>query len=185
MKNNYYSKIIISCLLILFVSSCDNPESDNICKFMNSEINIPQEKMLRRQCSKYQLIADSLKTHSLKIVYFIDRLNCQTCRFSKNARYEKQYRNILQKNNVDIVYVVETESANVETTYSFMCNARLEGTVYLDTCNAFVNTNPHMNNSLFHSFVLNKDGKVIMIGDPFANQRMNMLFQKVLTNYNK
>ncbi len=57
----------------------------------------------------------------------------------------------------------------------------LEHSVFLDTCNVFKKTNPQMpDNEMFHTFVINKEGNVLMVGNPFANEKMEALFKKVI-----
>ena len=62
----------------------------------------------------------------------------------------------------------------------------IRGTVYLDTCNAFLQANPHVpENTLFHTFVLDEKDKVVLIGDPFKNKKMERLLLKVIEQESK
>ena len=46
--------------------------------------------------------------------------------------------------------------------------------------------NPHIpDNEMFHTFVINNEGKVLMVGNPFANEKMEALFKKVIANERK
>lgn len=40
-------------------------------------------------------------------------------------------------------------------------------------------------NGPFHTFVINKEGKVLMVGNPFQNEKMEALFKKVIANEQK
>ncbi len=62
----------------------------------------------------------------------------------------------------------------------------LRNAIYIDTCNAFLDANPQIpDNEMFHTFVINKDGKVLMVGNPFANEKMEALFKKVIAKERK
>ena len=51
----------------------------------------------------------------------------------------------------------------------------------MDTCNAFIQANPTFPVSFaFRTFVMRKDGKVLLVGDPFKNEKMEQLFLKVI-----
>lgn len=46
--------------------------------------------------------------------------------------------------------------------------------------------NPQIpDNEMFHTFVINKEGKVLMVGNPFANEKMEALFKKVIAKEQK
>lgn len=71
------------------------------------------------------------------------------------------------------MYVFETNSARMTTLYYELCNNRLEGIVYIDTTGVFKRRNTHIpKNKLFHTFVMRNDGKVLLVGNPFTNERM-------------
>jgi len=79
------------------------------------------------------------------------------------------------------MYVAETPPHEKDFVYAQLCKARLDGTVYLDTCNAFRRANPHIpDNPLFHTFLLNDEDSVLLVGDPFKNEKMERLFLKVI-----
>lgn len=82
---------------------------------------------------------------------------------------------------VAFVYVVETTSKEKDFVYTQFRDARIEGAVYLDTCHAFRKANPYVpDNPLFHTFVLNEQDSVVLVGNPFKNEKMENLFLKVI-----
>ena len=51
--------------------------------------------------------------------------------------------------------------------------------MYLDTSNVFLEANPQIpDNELYQTFVINNDGKVFMVGNPFQNEKMAAQFKK-------
>ena len=58
--------------------------------------------------------------------------------------------------------------------------------MFIGTCNAFLCDNPQIpDNELFHTFVINNGGNVLMVGNPFQNEKMEALFKKVIANERK
>ena len=58
--------------------------------------------------------------------------------------------------------------------------------MYLDTSNVFLEANPQIpDNELLHTLVINNDGMVLMVGNPFQNEKMEALFKKVIANEQK
>lgn len=63
---------------------------------------------------------------------------------------------------------------------------RIESKTYIDTCNAFFDANPYiLDNATFYTIVTNNDGKVLMVGNPFLNEKMEALFKKIIANERK
>ena len=82
---------------------------------------------------------------------------------------------------MEFVYVINASSQNFQKAKKRLQSLRIGGSVYLDTCNAFRHANPDFpENKMFHSFVLNRDGKIILVGNPFQNDKMHELLMKIV-----
>lgn len=49
--------------------------------------------------------------------------------------------------------------------------------------NVFLKSNPHIpeDKEIYHSFLLDKENNILMVGSPFYNRQMENLFKKILT----
>ena len=58
----------------------------------------------------------------------------------------------------------------------------IKGAVYKDTCGAFLRANPHLpkDNEMYHSFVVDEENNVLMVGSPFYSKRVESLFETIL-----
>ena len=169
----------ILLITALFTTDCTCQVNKEIESFVKLPVHIPYQEMDQRVCSMY---ADSLSTgKTLRLVNYIVSLDCSTCALSHMAAAENLMKNQDELKGVKSVYVIETSSKEAESLYFAFCNARIEGTVYLDTCHAFRRANPHIpDNPLFHTFLLNDEDSVLLVGDPFKNEKMERLFLKVI-----
>lgn len=185
-KNLIYICFAISFTLIGMVSmSCGNEKADEIAKdvkaFMAKKVEIPKDRMDKRYCAMFM---DSTSIRSVYLVKFFDSISCSPCLYSSIANHEAA--NIEKNKNVEFLYIINIPKQKIEETYIGLCSKRVKGTVYLDTCNAFLKANPHIpENELFHTFVINNDGKVLMVGDPFKNKKMEALLDKVISKEKK
>lgn len=163
---------------VLFVG-CTNRFDKDLEAFVKEPIHIPYQTMDKRVCSIY---TDTLSSEKmLRIVNYIDTLDCSTCALSRLAAVEKEKKDLDELKDVGFVYVIETDTEKAENVYFAFCNARIEGAVYLDTCHAFLRANPHIpDDPLFHTFVLNEQDSVVLVGDPFKNEKMEKLLLKVI-----
>ena len=173
-------KYIISLLVLAFLYGCSHIKED-IKGIMEHNLSIPQSEMISFSWS-FQL--DSVRTpNNLSLIFYVSNEQCQSCYFSELIKYERNNYELLKKKGIRILYIISTDNLNRESLEHELINARIKGTVYLDTCNVFLESNPQIpNNELFHTFVINKEGKVLMVGNPFQNEKMEALFKKVIAN---
>lgn len=169
-------------LLLMFgvvVLSCNRNSkfSDKMIDFCSKTIVIPSDKMERRFCSFYSDTAQYKK--KWHYYTYIDGADCQSCEIGKIALNEQSNKDKVPQ--LEFSYIVRVPKTEIEYVYRKFCNARIEGTLYLDTCDAFRIANPHFPDlKVFHAFVLDRYGRVMFVGHPFQNERMEKLFFKVI-----
>lgn len=164
---------------VVFSISCSKKSKlgDQVKEFYSHRVVIPLKKMDRRFCSIY---SDTTQMNRKWHFYtYFDGADCQSCEIREIATIEHANRD---KNSLlEFAYIVRTSKDDAEDVYRKFCNARIEGTLYLDTCNAFRISNQHFPDlKVFHAFVLDGSGRVLFVGNPFQNERMEGLFKKVI-----
>ena len=164
---------------IAFISCKNDSVERDMETFYESKISLPFDRMIKKDCSLYH---DSVLDRYTKLVKYVEVFDCSDCQINHLSSFDNDTYNSGVSKNISILYIVniphEVDSLKL---YSKLCEKRIRGTVYLDTCNAFLQANPHIpDNSLFHTFVLNEKDSVVLIGDPFKNEKMGKLFQKII-----
>jgi hypothetical protein len=62
-----------------------------------------------------------------------------------------------------------------------LTDMRFHRTVFYDPDGSFERLNPHLPaNEQFHTFLLNEDNKVILVGNPVHNEKLKNLYLAVL-----
>lgn len=179
MKAETYIRALFGVLFACAFVGCHNDIENEIKSFMTQRIDMPYQEMERKICSKFY--DNRVSSNAIFIVNYIDSKVCGSCELSRIAEEEKNHIDYLKSRNVHFMYVFETNSARMTTLYYELCNNRLEGIVYIDTTGVFKRRNTHIpENKLFHTFVMSNDGKVLLVGNPFTNERMNSLFNKIV-----
>ena len=172
MKHRY--SFFISLLLL----GCTNI-SEDIKTIKRYKLNIPQKEMINYIWSSR--LCSSNNSHLYSIVFYVSNERCQSCYFSELVAYEKKNFDLLKMKGVKIIYIFASKGRNIECLMDEIINSRINGTVYIDTCKAFLNANPHIpDNELYHTFTINNDGKILMVGNPFHNDKMAKLFRKII-----
>lgn len=174
---------MLSLLITLCYGACTHLETD-LKDFMTHRIVIPYDSLDYRICSLYK--NDTVCNYKIKLVSLVEEEGCTACLIKDLSERERTFMGKTDYKDVEFVYIFRTTKETSKRLYSKLCNYRIEGTVYLDTCNAFLKANPHIpENELFHTFVINNDGKVLMVGNPFKNKKMEALLDKVISKEKK
>lgn len=174
--NRIKISMIFSC--VLFLNGCGNGHNifENI---VNTTLVIPQNTYV---INEY----DGLEHDLLKVIYYINENECNTCQLSYLFTTVKSNRQFLEENEIGLNCVIESKDVmNIENYVKYNVDF-WNGHIYIDTCKVFLNKNPQIpDNELYHTFVINNEGKVLMVGNPFANEKMEALFKKVIANERK
>ena len=184
MKSLFIS-IIVSVVFLSMMVGCKNRTDETFLNtIQKTRIYIPYKKMYNVNCSRYAFDCNEKKFAT--IVHVIDQYGCSGCKISELARVEILYESLFDDNIIRSTYIVSATSAQVEKIMPLLKQYHLRNAIYIDTCNAFLEANPQIpDNELFHTFVINNDGKVLMVGNPFQSKKMEALFKKVIANEKK
>ena len=81
--------------------------------------------------------------------------------------------------NVYFIFSPSTEElANIRLSLSA---SRFYHPIYVDTSGIFIRENPHLpHNPLFHTFLLDEDNRVVLVGNPLENEKIEELFWKIV-----
>lgn len=178
-------KMACCCIASVFLSGCKNDSIDRQMEmFHGSTVSFPSEGMIKKDCCLYN---EEVSDSCTKLVKYVEVFDCSDCQINQLSLFNNDTFNSGLSKRISIVYIVATPTGmNTYELYSKLCEKRIRGTVYLDTCNAFLQANPHVpENTLFHTFVLDEKDKVVLIGDPFKNKKMERLLLKVIEQESK
>ncbi len=167
--------------MIVLVSSCSSSVNEELGQFRHKTIMFPESGLLKKYYSP-----DSVKHSTVKLVKYISGDDCTSCMLNAMIHEEKLNRSTDLYSMLEEVYVISVTKAFLDKIESKLYMGRTEACVYIDTCNAFLSANPQIpDNEMFHTFVINNEGKVLMVGNPFQNEKMEALFKKVIANERK
>ena len=85
-------------------------------------------------------------------------------------------------NGIRYYFILEANPEKLETTTSMLqSTTQLKHTIYVDTAQYFRKKNPQIpSDVLFHTFLLDNDNKVVLVGDPTKNKSIQNLFKQIL-----
>lgn len=113
-----------------------------------------------------------------KIVTYVDGAGCTSCKLQlpKWAKWIDELRE--SKNNVDVLFFISPNDAeNLEILLQYY---GFTYPVYIDEKDIFNQKNNLPTNELFQTFLLDRDNRVVAVGNPIHNPQVKELYLKII-----
>lgn len=148
--------------------------------FKEKAITLPNN-MLAKVCDGQIPPDTTLLSRPSKMVIYVGKDGCTNCKLRSLLPI---YMFILEnKHRVNFGVVIILNTADREATEKLLTDMRFRQTVFYDLDGSFERLNSHLPaDEEFHTFLLNKENKVVLIGNPVHNEELNKLY---LTELNR
>ena len=179
--------VYIACVAILLSCSACN-EKKRTEKELEVELRQFKEKAIlfpdNLQAAIYGRQEDpdtTLLHRAWKMVVYVDKSGCTGC---KLRTLLPVYMFMLEnKSDKDFGVVVILNTPDKEETAQMLTDLRFRHTVFFDADGAIERLNPQMpKKEEFHMFLLNGENKVVLIGNPTHNEKLNRLYLSAMKN---
>ena len=146
--------------------------------FKETAVTLP-DNMLAKHCDEQMSPDTTLLQRPLKMVIYVNQEGCQDCRLMALSRtymfiLENEYRK-----NFGVILILNTP--RMEATNHTLTEMRFRRTVFYDLDGSFERLNPHLPaNEGFHTFLLNEDNKVILVGNPAHSTKLKQQYLAAL-----
>jgi len=184
-----YTKIILISVLSIFcaVSSCINNNQNNtknqfkekVKAYIGKKIILPKDSLIHLKDNNVLPIEESnLYSNEMKIVTCINA-NCHICVYNLDKWKQELIKKINSK-NLNYIFYLYTDNYDL---FKKSLYYKISGDypLLIDTTNAFVSDNnlPKMDKR-FHTFLINKNNEIILVGNPLQNIRIkNLYFEEI------
>jgi len=176
-------KEVLSILVFvsLTVSCHDNSKlSEEVALFRQRPVILTMHKGVMIN-GKENTIVDK-NQQCLKYVVYNDSLDCTSCAINKMylwndfIEYAKPYNGRLK-----YFFIYSPSKKNCKNVEFILKNGNFNYPILLDTLNEFAKLNPHLpKNRVLHTFLLDDDNKVILVGNPLYNGKIEKMFYKIV-----
>lgn len=174
-------QIALVCMVLM---SCGarNDVRKNVEEMASAPVSIIESDM---ECwvpdSSRFPVSDTKKDYTM--VVYVDSTQCTPCFISRLTdwnefvSFEKN-----KKYSVDFVFILETSPDMMESTVGNLEKSTFRHPVYIDSKCSFRKENPHIPQGImYHTFLLDKENKVIMVGNPCTSKEIKELFLKCVS----
>lgn len=181
MKSHLRLLFCIFCMGMLALGSCkDKKLYRQLEEFSRSRIVIPENIPYLE--SSGQLPADYDKCAALMVVY-VDSIECATCRMKSLYEYDAIINFATDSISGFVpAFIFAPRKNQITEVRRTLEVSGLNYPALLDESEAFAKANPHIPaDSRFHTFLLDKNGKVVLVGDPSRNPALWELYKTTIT----
>lgn len=121
-------------------------------------------------------VSDPIK----KLVLFVDSTSCSSCFISRLAEYF-EVNDTLSSRNAQMVVVLQPRIGFIDDIIYRLHNERFPFWCIVDNKGEFIKSNPDIpSNQLLHTFILDEDNNILLVGNPIRNQKLKNLLFRVL-----
>lgn len=177
-------RIVITLAIPFAFIGCGNNHhiKEGIQRMQSEPVEIPFAEML---CIRE--LTDSLpyaedEVMPFQLVSFTDSSRCSTCVLNALSEWNALL-NLERERKVQFVFILQPQKQEIEEVIHTYYHSGLEHPVWIDTCGTFLKNNPQIpNGRMFHTFLLDKDRKILLVGNPLANNRIREIFDSLTTD---
>lgn len=172
--------IIFGLALCLF--SCSEKEK------LKEALLIMQERPFSLPLDDMVYVGDTLESpHEqssyYKLIVYTDSSQCASCKIRSMRNWNPfEERLKSSRSNVKLFFIFHPAFRDRQTLSFVMRVMPPSGFVYVDTANCFARLNPQMpDNPSMHTFLLDEENKVLLVGSPLDNPDVEEIFWRIVT----
>ena len=184
MKSKNYKFIYILFVVVFILFSCGDKKKQierELVALGSKTVVMPSEKILTL-LGKDTIYNNITIKSQLKLVIYSDSLSCATCMAGKMYLWNKIVNNIHPfGSKVSLNFIFSPAKKDMNQLISTIQRNRFKYPIIIDSIAQFEKLNPHLpKNKALHTFLLDKDNKVILVGNPLNNPKIEEMFYKIV-----
>lgn len=177
-------KHIFATLLVTILGvACSNREQqivEGIKVLQSRTVQLPSNGLIMRQGKVlHENIAND---KGLKLVVYADSVGCTGCAINhidswgSLVDYAEQFNDRL-----GFYFIFSPLKRELRGTELMIANSMFDYPIMLDTLKEFERLNPHLpKNKALHTFLLDENNNVILVGNPLHNKKIEEMFYKIV-----
>ncbi len=173
--------IIILCMIALGIYYFSNTSKRTLEKQILAMEGMTVNLNFENAIAVYDGIDSTYRSSNRKkLILYVDSTSCSGC-FLGHLKDYNQISDSLSAHNGELVAVLHPQRVRLEELKERMGQERFPFWCILDVNGEFISHNPNIpDNKLLHTFMLDENNNVILIGDPTINSRIEELFYSEL-----
>lgn len=147
----------------------------------SQRFNIDTKQMIQTVNGKDSIFRFK-KDHILKLVIFTDSTACTPCAMKQMYHWDPFIEKAYKSNHMlQLMFVISPKKNEIDMLNKSLKIAIYDYPIYIDTLSVFERMNPHLpKNKALHTFLLDENNNVILVGNPLHNKRIEEMFYKIV-----
>lgn len=172
---------LLLCVVSLFVS-CQETDKERLARLVNEwmgkEIVFPEHSVFTVQGK--DTVDFSFQEAEYKVVTYIDSVGCTSCKLQL-PRWKELIKEVEEQTGKHVPFLFYFHPKDLRHLRFLTRQDAFTYPVCLDEKDEFNSLNKFPSDMTFHTFLLNKENKVVLIGNPIQHPKVKELYLKTLT----
>lgn len=168
----------LSCCMV----GCSNERliRDKINEMQSEPIDIPMSDMLYICNDKSVLSQSDGIDYPFRLVIYFNDNGCISCS-AKRLFVWNSMLYLEEQGRVQFVFILRPSQDKIDDVINSYYDSGLEHSILVDTCGVFMGRNTKIpEGEIFHTFLLDSIGNVVMVGNPLENIKIKEMFDKLV-----
>lgn len=180
--------VFMGFLLIVLGISCRNADKDSIIRLVDEwkdkKILIPPHISLISYGDNL-MQRDSICYKDYTVITYVDSLGCISCKLQLDKWKDFMYDvDSIAKDKISYLFIFHPKKRDKKELIDLLQRTRFIYPVYIDGNDSFNKLNHFPSDIMFQTFLLDKENKVIAIGNPIYNPKIKELYFNILAGKN-
>lgn len=179
MSNRYFIGVIIFCAL----SSCSSKKDEaqkTLVEMSRHKVVLPLGEMGCFHSTVDTLERKVVASGKYTYVHYVDSSQCSPCALDRMYHWNKLVDEYSEK-GITFVFVIEPKNEQLEDVHFSIQSSGLRNPVYVDSLYVFRSQNSFLpEEQMYHSFLLDRSGKIILVGNPLENKSIKQIWNKII-----
>ncbi len=172
-------KIAAILVIIICICSCEDNSRRKIAKTiqnMQENVMVIPKDLIAIRNGEIIPFKDSASIRRRLIVYY-DSTDCTSCNISHLHDFHPLFSADSSMASFQLLVIFSPKAKENKLTVENICYKAFPHTIYVDTLGSFAKLNPYLPaSSLYHTFLSDENGKLLLIGNPLSSAEMWELF---------
>ena len=172
---------VIVCGVILVGCSDNHDIEEKISSLQSQPIKLCLDEMRCRNKYGDTIVVDSVKPLYRMVVY-VDSSACSPYTLDKMFVWNESIKKARRQDSMlKYVFIVAPKPSEMDDINLELSITDLKSSIYLDTAYIFRKENPSIpSDRKYHSFLLDKNGKICFVGSPIDNEKIKAIYGKTI-----
>ena len=124
-----------------------------------------------------------LHSDNYKILFYVDSLGCTSCRLQQLTEWKKiiNESDTVFSNPPEFIFIFQPKHKDERELHQIFRNIGFRYPVFIDKENEIDKLNNFPSKPEYQCFLLDKDNKVVIVGNPSVNRGIWDLFKRIIT----